>query len=185
MDDARARLEEAVPLLRELGDRGSLVLMALAPLSDVARRQDDVEAAERYATEAVELAAGTGWEAQALVFYGWVLRTLGDPGAAKTVAVRALRVALESGLENWFRIALRDLANEAADRGRCEDAAVLIAASRRNMPAYGLDPSIYRPIEERCRAALGDDRFTELAAQGEAMAHEELVDLVAAGDLHR
>ena len=183
MDDARARLEEAVPLLRELGDRGSLVLMALAPLSDVARRQDDLEAAERYATEAVELAAGTGWEAQALAFYGWVLRTVGDPDAAKTVAVRALRVALESGLENWFRIALRDLAHEAADRGRCEDAAVLVAASRRNMPAYGLDPSIYGPIEERCRAALGDDRFTELAAQGEAMAHEELVDLVAAGDL--
>ena len=89
MVEARARLEEAVPLLRELGDRGSLVLMALAPLSDVARRQNDLEAAERYATEAVELAAGTGWEAQALVSFGWVLRALGDSVAAKTgMAVR-------------------------------------------------------------------------------------------------
>ena len=131
----------------------------------------------------MELAAGTGWEAQALVSFGWVLRALGDSVAAKTVAIRALRVALESGLENWFRIALRDLAHEAVDRDQYEDASVLIAASRRNMPAYGLDPSIYGPIEERCRAALGDERFDELAAQGEAMPHEELMDLVGAGAL--
>ena len=48
MVEARARLEEAVPLLRELGDRGSLVLMALAPQGDIARRQNDLKAAERY-----------------------------------------------------------------------------------------------------------------------------------------
>ena len=36
---------------------------------------------------------------------------------------------------------------------------------------------------ERCGAALGDDRFKMLAAQGEAMTHEELMDLVGAGDL--
>jgi len=183
LEDARARLGEAVPLLRELGDLGSLVLMALTPLADVACRQGDLEAAERYATEAVEVARGTGWEAQALVSHGWVLRAVGDSEAAHIVAVRALRVALESGLENWFRIALRDLAQEAAERGRCEDAAVLVAASRRNMPAYGLDPSIYGPIEERCRETLRDDRFEALTAQGETMAHEELVDLVGAGDL--
>ena len=35
----------------------------LAPLGTIVLRQGDVAAAERYATEAVELSSGTGWEA--------------------------------------------------------------------------------------------------------------------------
>jgi predicted ATPase/DNA-binding SARP family transcriptional activator len=182
---ARTQLEEALPLYRELGDVGSLIIMTLTPLTLAALAQSDLRAAERYATEAVEITSGTGWDAAALTCYGEVLSALDDREAAEAVVLRALRIAFETGLENLFRISLRDLARAAEGRDRHEHAAVLLGASRRSMPWYGLDPSIYGPIEERCRAALGDDRFTELAAQGEAMAHEELVDLVAAGDLHR
>jgi hypothetical protein len=103
-----------------------------------------------------------------------------DPEAAQTVALSALRIALGSGLENWFRIALRDLAQGAAERGQHESAAVLLGASRPNMPAYGFDASIHRAIEEQCRDALGRDRFDALTAQGGAMTHDELVDLVEA-----
>jgi predicted ATPase/DNA-binding SARP family transcriptional activator len=180
--EARAQFEEAATLYRELGDLGSLVVMALVPLSEGARRQRDLEAAERYATEAMELARGTGWEAQTLVVYGWVLKALDEPEAAHALDVRAMQVALESGFENWFRIALRDLAQEVATQGRFGEAALLLGASRRNLPAYGLDPSIYASIEERCREALGDDRFEELATRGEAMSHGELVDLAGAGE---
>jgi len=77
-------------------------------------------------------------------------------------------------------MALRDLARIAAERGRLEDAAVLLGASRRNMPFYGLDPAIYGPTEEQCRDGLGADRFERLAEQGWAMTHDELTDLVDA-----
>ena len=179
-DEARAWLEEALPLYRELGDRGSLVIMTLTPLSLAALRQKDMHAAERYATEALELARGTGWEAAALVQYGEVLTELDELEGAEAATVRGLGVALEAGFEYWFRMALRGLAHTAAERDRCEDAVVLLGASRRNMPFPGLDPSIFGPIEERCRHALGLERFDHLAAQGEAMTHDQLIDLVGA-----
>ena len=179
--DARARFEEALPLYRELGDIGSCVLLALAPLSEAALRQTDLQAAEGYATEAVELAAGTGWQACALVRYAAVLIAEEELEAAEATTLRALHVALDAGLEIWFRIALRDLARIAADKRRFGDAATLLAASRRNMAAWGLDPAVYGPVEQRCRAALGDTEFDRLAIRGEAMNHDELTDLAHAG----
>jgi tetratricopeptide (TPR) repeat protein len=177
--DARTYFEQALPLYRELGDISSSVLVALAPLSELALRQGDLHAAERYATEAVELAAGTGWQACALLRYAAVLTERGDLHAAQATAVQALQVALDGGVELWFRMALRDLAVIAADDARFADAAQLIAASRHNMPAWGLDPSIYGSVEERCRAALGDDEFNRLAARADTMDHDELVSLAA------
>lgn len=179
-EEARARLEEALPIYHELGDLGNLVAMTLAPLSLAARRQKDLQAAERYAIEALQVAGGTGWDAAGLVCYGEVLSELGDLEAANAATLRGLRIALHAGLENWFRMALRDLAWTAAERDRCTDAALLLAASRHNMPSYAFDPTIYEPIEERCRDALGHDRYDYLTEQGEGMTHEQLMALVGA-----
>jgi tetratricopeptide (TPR) repeat protein len=178
--EARAYFEEALPLYQELGDLGGVVLLALAPLSDVLLRQNDLESAERYASDAVELAAGTFWQAAALVRYAAVLIEQDAPDAARAAALRALGVALDAGLEIWFRQALRELARVAATRERYNEAALLLAASRRNNPAYGLDSAIYGPLEERCRDALGDDEFDRLAARGEALSHDELMNLAGA-----
>jgi hypothetical protein len=130
--------------------------------------------------EAVEASTGTGWEASALVIYGEALAARGDLEAADAATSRALRVALNAGLENWFRMALRDLARMAAARGGMEDAALLLGASRRNMPSYGLDPAIYGPLEEQCRDALGVARFEALAKHGAELTHAQLLDLVDA-----
>ena len=176
--EARARFEAARPLHRELGNLGVLVVTVLTPLSTIALRQGDLPAAERYAMEAVELSSGTGWEASALVIYGQALAARGDLDAADDAATRGLHIALGSGLENWFRMALRYLAQTAVARGKLADAAVLLGASRRNMPSYGLDPAIYGPLEARCRDELGADRLDQLAGQGAAMTHDELVSLV-------
>ena len=86
--------------------------------------------------------------------------------------------ALGAGLENWFRMAVRDLARIAAARGGLEDAALLLGASRRNMPSYGLDPAIYGPLEERCRAELGGGRFEQLVDRGFRLTHDELIDMM-------
>jgi tetratricopeptide (TPR) repeat protein len=178
--EARHRFEEAIPLYRELGDLGSLVVTVLTPLSTTVLRQGDLPAAERYAMEAVEASSGTGWEASALVIYGEALAARGDLEAADAATSRALRVALNAGLENWFRMALRDLARMAAARGGMEDAALLLGASRRNMPSYGLDPAIYGPLEEQCRDGLGVARFEALAKHGAELTHAQLLDLVDA-----
>ena len=178
--EARAPFEEALPLLRELGDLGGLVVLALAPLSEVALRQNDLQAAERYATEAVELAAGTGWQAVALVRYAAVLIEQDAPDAAAAAALQALGVARHAGLEIWFRQALRELARAAAAGDRYGDTALLLAASRRDNPVYGLDPTVYGPLEEHCRDALGDDEYERLAARGEALSHDELITLAGA-----
>jgi tetratricopeptide (TPR) repeat protein len=176
--EARALLEDALPLYRELGNRGLLVVTIVSPLSTIALQQGDLPAAERFASEAIELSSGTGWEASALFAYGDALAERGELDAAHAAIRRALQVALDAGLENWFRMALRYLAETAAARGRLEVTALLLGASRRNMPAYGLDPAVYGPLEERCRAGLGDDRFEGLAEQGWAMTHDQLMDLV-------
>jgi predicted ATPase/DNA-binding SARP family transcriptional activator len=178
--EARSRFEAARPLYRELGNLGILVVTVLTPLSTIALRQGDLAAAERYAIEAVELSSGSGWEASALVIYGQALAERGDLDAADAAASRGLRVALRTGLENWFRMALRQLAVNAAGQRRLEHAAVLLGASRRNMPSYGRDPAIYGPLEERCREGLGVDTCLRLAGQGEQMTHEQLVDFVEA-----
>jgi hypothetical protein len=154
--------------------------MTLTPLTAAALRQHDLDAAEEYATESVELSRETGWEASALVCYGQVLIDEGDLDGAEAAELRGLRVALEAGLEHWFRPALRDLAHVAAKRSQFVLATTLAAASRRNMPAYFLDPSIYEPIEKRCRDALGDARFDQLVEQADAMTHDELMSLVSA-----
>ncbi|HZD86712.1 MAG TPA: BTAD domain-containing putative transcriptional regulator, partial [Gaiellaceae bacterium] len=180
LEEARSWFERALPLYRELGDLGALVVMTLTPLTVAALRQHDLDAAEKYATESVELSRGTGWEASALVCYGQVLIEEGDFDGAEAAELRALRVALDVGLENWFRPALRELARVAAERNEVVLATTLAAASRRNMPAYFLDPSIYEPLEQQGRSALGDARFDQLVEQADAMTHDELVSLVGA-----
>lgn len=178
--EARDRFEKALPLYRELGDLGSLVVTVLTPLSTTVLRQGDLPAAERYALEAVEASSGTGWEASALVIYGEALAERGDLDAGDAAASRALRVALRAGHENWFRMALRHLAGTAAVRGRLEVAAALLGASSRNMPSWGLDPAVYGPLEERCREGLGPDRFERLAERGAGLTHDHLIDMVDA-----
>jgi len=178
--EARSKFEEARPLLFGLGSLGTLVVTVLAPLSTIVLKQGDVEIAERYALEAVELSSGTGWEASALVVLGEALAARGDIAAAGAATTRALGIARNAGLENWFRMALRDLAGTTAARGTLEDAAVLLGAARRNLPAYGFDPQIWAPIEQQCRDGLGPARFDQLSDEGFGLTHDEVIDRVHA-----
>jgi hypothetical protein len=156
------------------------VIHGLVPASEAALRQHDLAAAEQFATEAVEAGSGTAWEAAALVQYAIVMNAVGEAAAARAATTRGLRVALEAGLAQWFRMALREIARADVPLGQLEQAAVTLGASRVHMPAPTLDPAIYGPVELRCREVLGAEQFGVLAARGARITHDEFADLVGA-----
>ena len=175
LDEARLLAEEAQALFKELDDRASQVIMN--PLAAIALMQRRLDDAYRLAVESVTVAPGTGWETCALVNLADVLRARGDVNAAEVTLRRGMMSALDRGLENWFRIALRDMARLAAQRGDARHAALLVGASRSNMPAFGLDPTIYGPIEAFCRDDLGDMEYELAVDEGRRMSHEQLLGL--------
>ncbi|HEY5629879.1 MAG TPA: BTAD domain-containing putative transcriptional regulator [Candidatus Limnocylindrales bacterium] len=183
---ARAMFEEARPLYRELGDVGTLVL-TLGSLTVIAGHQGDLEAAERYAVEALELGGGEqsggrahAWAASAFACYADVLLARGDSIGAAAAASRAMRIAADSGLENWFRIALREAAGAAAALERWRQAAACLGAARRDMPPYGPGLAVLATVETACRAALGADEAVRLARDGADLTDDQLLDLVGA-----
>ena len=87
-------------------------------------------------------------------------------------------MASDSGLANWFRMALRNMAHVQAVRGVADVAARLAGASRRDMPAFGLDPGIYEEIERLATAAIGAEEYNRLHDEGYQMTQAELLEFV-------
>lgn len=175
--EARAMFEEALALHRELADQGSVVIMALVPLVDATLGMNDLEMAEAYAADALEVGTNTRWEAAALVKYASVLAALGDVAAAETAATRGLRVALDGGLVMWVQTAILELARTKAEKDRCSEAARLWGALRQESLRLVVDRTVYGKIEARCRERLGYEPFDLLAAQGARMTDVELEEL--------
>ena len=176
LDEARRLAEEAMSLYRELGDTGSLIVMN--PLSGIAMKQGDLGAAQKFALDTAALASGTGWEATALVNLAEVLLEKGDLVGAEATLKRGVVRAMDTGLENWFRIGLRDLARVHILKEDPQRAALLLGASRRNMPQYGLDPAIYESVESECLRLLGESACGEAEEEGLQMDHERLLHLL-------
>ena len=175
LDQARAMASEAVSIFRAVGDLGGQVV--LNPVSAIALRQGDLAAAERYALDTATVASGTGWEATALVNLAEVFLAQGALEDAEKTLRRAAIAALDSGLENWFRMALRDMSELALKRGDAFLAAQLAGASRRNMPVWGLDPTVYGAIEAGAKETLGETTFEEVTKAGHELSIEELLQL--------
>jgi predicted ATPase/DNA-binding SARP family transcriptional activator len=172
---ARALAEQAVPIFRNLGDIASQTV--LNPISAIALQQGELAIAERHARETASIAQESSWEATALVNLAEVHLAKGEPDLAVATLQRAINRALDTGLENWFRMALRGLAQAATQRDRPRRAARLAGASRRNMPHWGLNPAIYAGIEEACLETLDQTTFADLSDEGFAMGLEQLVEL--------
>ena len=175
LEEARAMAVEAVSIFRAVGDLGGQVV--LNPVAAIALRQGDLAAAERYALDTAAVASGTGWEATALVNLAEVFLARSELNKADSTLQRAAVRALDTGLENWFRIALRDMAQLALQRGNALAATTLMGASRRNMPVWGLDPAIYGAIEDGAKESLSEASFKEAADAGYELSIEELLQL--------
>ena len=173
-DAARRFSDEAIAGFRELQDVGGLKVYGLSIAAPVAALQGDLEAAERYATEAITL-PGAAWTAAAYVILGgYVLHPGGDLDRAERVLVTGTRLAYETSNEIWMRTGLLFLARVAAAREDWETAARLFGACRPNLPAWG-QQSRWWDAEADTRAALGDDAYERLASAGGAAPTEEIV----------
>jgi predicted ATPase/DNA-binding SARP family transcriptional activator len=171
----RVMAEEALLLHRELGDLPGQTV--LNPLPMLALRQADLESAQRYAAEMVQIAAGTGWEAASLSPWVEVLIASGTLEQAQSAAERQLLSALDAGLENHFRMALRNLSLLASRRGEARLAAVLLGGARHNMPHYGAVAEVFAEVRSTCLQTLGADAADAAEAWGGSMTHAELVDV--------
>lgn len=175
LEAARSMASEAVSIFRAVGDLGGQVV--LNPLSAIALRQGDMAAAERYALDTAAVASGTGWEATALVNLAEVFLAQGELDRAEATLHRAAIRALDTGLENWFRMTLRDMSQLALQRGHALRAAKLMGASRRNMPVWGLDPAVYGAVEAGTKEVLGSESFQEAIDAGFELDIEDLLQL--------
>jgi predicted ATPase/DNA-binding SARP family transcriptional activator len=171
LNRAAALLGSALPLYRELGDRSSQVVMALTPLCSIALQAGDVDAAEAYAIEAVEVS--DYWDGSALSSLGDALGARGNLADAEAAYRRGLVRSMDVGLENWFRVNVRKLAALAATRGEHERAAHLWGASTPNYPGWGA--MIGQPEAAEVRSRLGDDVFENLAAEGASWDHDAIL----------
>jgi hypothetical protein len=172
---ARVMAEEALTLHRELGDiPGQSVLN---PLALLALRAGDLPAAQRFAGEMVEVATGTGWEAVSLSAYVDTLIPAGALAAAQAAADRHMRSALDAGLENHFRMAVRNQALLASRRGDARRAATLLGGSQRNMPAYGVRPEVQAEVRSHCQEVLGAGIADACERWGRSMTQAELLEV--------
>ena len=171
---ARGYADEAIGGFRALYDIGALKIYGLSIAAPSAALQGDLDAAERYATEAIAL-PGAAWSAAAYVILGgYVLLPRGETERARHVLQRGTVLAFETSTEIWMRFGFLFLARMAADEERWEQAARLYGACRPNLPAWGRQPRWWTE-EARVRETLGDDRFAQLAAEGEAADPETIV----------
>lgn len=58
---------------------------------------------------------------------------------------------------------------------------MFLIASRHNMPAYGLHPAVYGPLEERFCSGLGDAAYQRATGRGDVMDDADLMVLAGAG----
>jgi predicted ATPase/DNA-binding SARP family transcriptional activator len=174
---ARRYSDEAIAGFRALYDIGGLKIYGLSIAAPSAALQGDLDAAERYATEAIGL-PGAAWTAAAYVILGgYVLLPRGDVERARHVLHRGSTLAFETYTEIWMRFGLMFLARLAADEEQWEEAARLFGACRPNLPAWGQQPQWWTE-EPRVREALGDDRFEQLAAEGAAADPEAIMEWI-------
>lgn len=180
--DTRARFEESRRLFGEQHDRRGIAHVCTF-LTVVALFEDDVAQAHAYATEAVtacQQARDPGYLSYSLFVLGLVARFAGELDDAEALGREGLRMALELGERLHVGLALELLAAITGDRQAWERAARLWGTCDALRDDLGWP---YPPFEralfvDRCRedvvAAIGEDRFDALVAEGRVARPEDV-----------
>jgi predicted ATPase len=186
--DGVPAMVEAASAFRRIHDPQGLG-RALHLLAFAASAGGDFQRAREWDEESLRAAEEVGdtlFVAYAVGDLSHVVFVLGEPELAEVYACRYLRLTRRMGLPHWQTIfAFNNLACCAAALSDFERAARLLGG------VEGLDPLMpehgffLSDAESRtrsdaaalCRAALGDDHFKTLVAEGIAMSNAQLVNL--------
>jgi LuxR family maltose regulon positive regulatory protein len=155
--EAAAVLEQVVEVGRPLANNLAAV-WALGCLGALRARADDLEAAERYARQATDLADRHGlaeyWiAATALVTLADVLDRLGCIAEAEATAIKGLEVARRSGARLETACALLCLARIGSRNGDIDEARARLRAARQIIASCA-DPGVLTELLARTERVL-------------------------------
>ena len=178
---AEAALEEALALERELGN-ATRTAATLGQRASVAIHMGEYEKAKALVEESLGLARelGADWiVAFGLARLGVIALLQSDPQSAEAYFLEGLARARKSGIRRWSQWYLVGLAEISRLRGMVERAAKLIGASEglTGMAGAHYEPATTAEIERitaSVRAALDEETFARLWAEGHAMPPEEV-----------
>jgi predicted ATPase/class 3 adenylate cyclase/DNA-binding CsgD family transcriptional regulator len=189
--DARAALEEAAGLARQVGDPWQHAPAALA-LARFLTSVGDVAPVEVLLTEARASGAvlGSPWVGAAADHAAGLLASAqGEPDRAEDLHHAALATHVEHGYALGVIDSLEALADLAAGQESWAEAIRLLAATaaRRMELGYRHDRALVTPAEGAARAGLGDEAFEAAWAEGTALTTEAAVAYAsrARGERHR
>jgi predicted ATPase/DNA-binding SARP family transcriptional activator len=183
-DLARRLCDEGIERARALGERG-LLIQALNVRGELARAHgDDAEAYARY-QEALSLAVEAGDPTGSSVYLanlGYLAAHRGDFVEARRLDHEALRLRRSLGRRLLTAWVLSELAGPELALGHPQMAARLVGAADRALDALAAGRDLCDvPEHERVvaglRAALGDDVYDTLHADGARLSLDEAADL--------
>jgi DNA-binding CsgD family transcriptional regulator/tetratricopeptide (TPR) repeat protein len=184
---ALGELEVAQAILEDVvaggADSGYFLTEAIVALADVLRAQGDVEAAERRAREALEIAdrmGSPGLAASSREVLARLAAGHGNWGEADTLLHEALGPRAELDLRVSLPQTLDALAQVAAGLEAHEEAARLLGAAQHARADLGFvrwppDEPRFAAIEDGLRTELGDEEFTAAHAEGAALSPDEAI----------
>ncbi len=193
-DGATALLQESLAIARALGHTRDIAL-ALAGLGDVARAQGDVDRAVALCEESLALLRPLGDKirvADVLTALGHARHAQGDDaraalshgeGLALFQAIGA-RLGVAESLEGLAAVAGRVEAAHGQGQGQAERAVRLLGAAAAlreavESPLTPVERGAYEREAAGLRATLGDARFDEAWAAGQALSLQQAVDEAA------
>lgn len=188
---AKSPLDEALAISRELGNDAGLAVM-LGQRGTVAFHLGEYEQAKALIEEGYGIAREL--EVSHIIPFclarlGMIALRQGDPQHAESALLDGIKSVRGSGIRRWSRWYLIGLAEVARLRGMSERAAKLIGASEGVASAAGAhyEPATHAEIERiiaSVRAALDEETFARLSAEGRAMLLDEAIAYAAESSAH-
>jgi tetratricopeptide (TPR) repeat protein len=179
---ARAHLEEALAIGRELGDR-PVIAGALSLLGNLASRQKAYDDARRFREESLAIWQAVGCRGavmHTLGALGHIARAQGEFGQARVFYGESLRLRQESADMYLLIASLEDFAELAAAEQQWARMTRLLGAAQAQREAAGKpllprDRTHYETSLRDARSALAEDALAAAWAEGQALSLEQAI----------
>jgi predicted ATPase/class 3 adenylate cyclase len=186
-EEAQTRLDQAMPIVNAIGDTWQMAF-ALNNYGEVARAQQDYAQAEKYYHQTKDLyreADALSDQARLVHTMGYLALHKGESERARDLFDQSLTHFRELGNKRGIAECLAGISAVAAQEGRAAWSAPLLGAAQALLTSFGAawwpaDRVEVDRTRSRLHAALGEGRFEQLWAEGQAMSMSQAVAYAAA-----